>query len=170
MRHIACCCSSTGSTNVTDSLMDVARLAWSLHVAQNCCSGAIARRGETLRSVALCSFCFFSFFIRFAFFTSLSFCLFSSFCFSSFSFFLLIAFTYLFLPFSYFPYFLACLFLLFLASPPLLHFPLFTTVWRIHHDASSIVSKLYPRPIALALAGWILLVLEAVPFANAQKL
>ena len=61
-RRIACCCSSTCSINVTDSLIGVACFARSLRTANNSCMGAVARRGETGRSVALDSFGFYSFF------------------------------------------------------------------------------------------------------------
>ena len=135
-RGIACYSSSPGSTSVTDSLTDVACLAWSYRVANNSIKGAVARRGATHRPLALCSFCFFSFFFLFASFSSFSFRLFASLCLSSFSFFSFARISFSFSYFFFFPYFRGFLFLPSLPSPPLLHFPLFATVRRIHVDPS----------------------------------
>ena len=65
------------------------------------------------------------------------------------------------------PFLSSCL--LGFAFLPLASFPLFATGRRIHRDRSSIVSTLCPKPLALALSHWMLLVLVAVPVANDPK-
>ena len=83
--------------------------------------------------------------------------------------FLLLTFPFHLLPSSSFHYILGFPVVPPLASPPLINFPLFAPVRRIHRDPSYFVSKLYPIPLALALRRWILLVPGAVTIPNAMK-